>query len=148
MNIEEAAIHMSIFQTMGVYHTALDDADFADLATVFTENAEMEVRGKVAVGRERIIENMRKRSEHRTRDPKGIIFQRHNLTTRKIDLQSAESALCTSYFLVLTELGVDHFGRYFDTFVRDGGKWLISRRSVQTDWMHDQSRFLVHPSAV
>ena len=43
MNIEEAAIHMSIFQTMGVYHTALDDADFADLATVFTENAEMEV---------------------------------------------------------------------------------------------------------
>lgn len=30
--------------------------------------------------------------------------------------------------------GLDHIGRYRDTFVPDGDTWLIKHRKVSTDW--------------
>jgi len=35
---------------------------------------------------------------------------------------------------VVTHIGLDHFGRYRDTLVPDGGTWLIRHRKVSTDW--------------
>jgi hypothetical protein len=39
-----------------------------------------------------------------------------------------------SYFTVVTELGLDHYGRYRDTLVPVGDEWLIRHRYVSTDW--------------
>ncbi|MBV8462664.1 MAG: hypothetical protein JO368_05175 [Acidimicrobiales bacterium] len=38
------------------------------------------------------------------------------------------------YFTVVTEAGLDHCGRYRDTFVASGDQWLIEHRFVSTDW--------------
>ena len=35
---------------------------------------------------------------------------------------------------MLTAVGLDHLGRYRDTFVPVGGQWLIQHRFVSTDW--------------
>jgi hypothetical protein len=40
----------------------------------------------------------------------------------------------TCYFTVVTQIGLDHFGRYRDTLVPDGDAWLIKHRKVSTDW--------------
>ena len=46
-----------------------------------------------------------------------------------------ERALVASYFTVVTEIGLDHYGRYRDVFVpADGDQWLIEHRLVSTDW--------------
>ena len=37
------------------------------------------------------------------------------------------------YFAVLTERGLDHWGRYVDEYRRDGGRWLFQRRKVTLD---------------
>ena len=147
MNAVDAAIHMSIFHTMAVYHTAIDNADFAAMANAFADDGVIEVSGNVFVGREAIIAGMSLRTRQRMTGAAGV-FQRHNLTTRRIDLLGPESASCVSYFMVLSELGLDHFGRYFDSFVPVEDRWLISRRRSQLDWMHEQSRFRVnsHPT--
>jgi hypothetical protein len=59
---------------------------------------------------------------------------RHNLAnTRFVELEP-DRALVESYFTVLTEVGLDHFGRYRDTFVPVGDQWLIRHRFVSTDW--------------
>ena len=43
------------------------------------------------------------------------------------------------YFTVLTELGLDHYGRYRDELVPVGDEWLISHRFVSTDWASPDS---------
>jgi hypothetical protein len=46
-----------------------------------------------------------------------------------------------SYFTVLTEIGLDHHGRYRDRFVRldTTDLWLIEHRLVSTDWRAKRS---------
>ena len=38
------------------------------------------------------------------------------------------------FLTVVTEVGLDHCGRYRDTFVPVGDDWLIRHRFVSTDW--------------
>jgi hypothetical protein len=38
-----------------------------------------------------------------------------------------------------TEIGLDHCGRYRDTFVPVGDDWLIKHRFVSTDWVAPNS---------
>ena len=54
--------------------------------------------------------------------PRRIV--RHNLTnTRFLELHPTQARV-ESYFTVLTELGLDHYGRYRDVFVPVGDEWL------------------------
>jgi hypothetical protein len=39
-----------------------------------------------------------------------------------------------SYFTVITNIGLDHCGRYRDTLVPEGDTWMIKHRKVSTDW--------------
>jgi hypothetical protein len=40
---------------------------------------------------------------------------------------------------VLTDVGLDHYGRYRDLFVPVGDEWLIRHRFVSTDWHAPES---------
>ena len=46
-----------------------------------------------------------------------------------------------SYFTVITEIGLDHMGRYRDRFVPVGDRWLIAHRFVSTDWRSPETTF-------
>ena len=39
----------------------------------------------------------------------------------------------SSYFLVITDIGTDHWGRYRDRFEPVEDRWLIAHRQVTTD---------------
>jgi hypothetical protein len=59
---------------------------------------------------------------------------RHNLTNiRFVDLSPTEARV-ESYFTVLTEIGLDHYGRYRDRLTPVADEWLIQHRFVSTDW--------------
>jgi hypothetical protein len=47
---------------------------------------------------------------------------------------SKDHAQVSSYFTVVTHIGLDHVGRYRDTVVPDGDTWRIKHRKVSTDW--------------
>jgi hypothetical protein len=55
-------------------------------------------------------------------------------------------AVSSSYFTVLTEIGLDHDGRYRDTFVPVGDQWLIEHRYVSVDWRAERSTMALHTS--
>ena len=59
---------------------------------------------------------------------------RHNLTNIRFLELTPQHARVASYFTVFTDIGLDHYGRYRDTFVPVGEKWLIRHRFVSTDW--------------
>ena len=48
---------------------------------------------------------------------------------------------------VITEIGLDHYGRYRDLFVPVGDEWLIRHRFVSTDWAAPNST-MAPPSAL
>jgi hypothetical protein len=72
---------------------------------------------------------------------------RHNLTNVRFLELTPESARVDSYYTVLTEIGLDHHGRYRDTFVPVGDRWLIGHRFVSTDWRAEGSA-MAPPSSV
>lgn len=59
---------------------------------------------------------------------------RHNVANVLFTGLTRDRADVSSYFTVVTHVGFDHFGRYRDTLVPDGGRWLIKHRKVSTDW--------------
>ena len=47
----------------------------------------------------------------------GFTHLRHCVTNLLIDVDDAEHATAASYFQVITDIGLDHWGRYRDRFV-------------------------------
>lgn len=66
---------------------------------------------------------------------------RHSVTNLVIDLESESSARASSYFHVITDIGLDHWGRYRDRLVRLDDGWKLAERSVKTDGYATDSLF-------
>ena len=58
---------------------------------------------------------------------------RHFTATHQIDLEGPDHATGRCYFLVLTEAGLDHWGRYIDVYKRTQGGWRLAAREVRVD---------------
>jgi uncharacterized protein (TIGR02246 family) len=59
---------------------------------------------------------------------------RHHVSSVLVDVTSPGEATSSSYFLVLTPIGVDHWGRYRDRVaVGADGAWRFAERTVRVD---------------
>ncbi|MEZ5177272.1 MAG: nuclear transport factor 2 family protein [Acidimicrobiales bacterium] len=60
---------------------------------------------------------------------------RHHVSSLVVDVASATEAAASAYFLVLTSIGVDHWGRYRDRLAVDpgDGAWRFAERRVRVD---------------
>jgi hypothetical protein len=130
-----------IRDTLARYTWSGDSLRAEDLAAAFCEDGELEVRGSDPVrGRAAIaafITGVGRRPPAPTGSARRIV--RHNVTNIRFLELAPERALVASYFTVLTEIGLDHYGRYRDTFVPAGDEWLIRHRFVSTDWRAEAS---------
>jgi hypothetical protein len=147
MEIWELEARERIRDTIARYTWAGDSLELDELAGAFCEDGELEVRGQEAArGREAIVALISGASQRRQApsdpaagpgQPRRIV--RHNVANvRFLELQP-ERALVAAYFTVFTEIGLDHYGRYRDTFVPVGDEWLIRHRFVSTDWRAEHS---------
>jgi hypothetical protein len=60
-------------------------------------------------------------------------FIRHFTATHQIDLIDPRQATGRCYFQVLTQEGLDHWGRYLDEYARHGDRWQFRSRSIHVD---------------
>ncbi len=60
---------------------------------------------------------------------------RHHVSSLVVDLTAPTEATASSYFLVLSAIGVDHWGRYRDSLAVDpaDGAWRFVERRVRVD---------------
>ena len=140
METWELAAREHIRDTLARYNWSGDAGRLDDLADTFCADGVLEIRG---------FEPLRGRSEivaflgGVTRDAavgggvKPIV--RHNVANVLFSEMTRDQAHVSCYFTVVTHIGLDHFGRYRDTFVPDGHTWLIKYRKVSTDWAASNS---------
>lgn len=116
-----------------------DSLRLRELAETFCEDGELELRGHEPIrGRAQIVSFLggvvELGASRSTSVSGGRRVVRHNVTSIRFVEVERDRASVASYFTVFTELGLDHFGRYRDTFVPVGDEWLIRHRFVSTDW--------------
>jgi hypothetical protein len=124
------------------YARAVDIPDFAKAVEIFREDGIFDMPGQGEVrGREAISAIMQERELRRRAGVDGC-FQRHNITTSVVELDGPSAALATHYVLVVTELGLDHMGRYEDRLAKTSDAWRVAHRRVSVEWIRPDSRFL------
>jgi hypothetical protein len=124
-----------IRDTLARYNWAGDAGRLGELAETFCADGVLEMRGSETLrGRSDIMAFLGGVTGNITvpADVKPIV--RHNATNVLFTDVTPDQAHVSCYFTVVTHVGLDHCGRYRDTFVPDGDTWLIKHRKVSTDW--------------
>jgi hypothetical protein len=143
MELWELAARERIRDTLARYNWSGDSLRLDELAQSFCEDGVLELRGSDPVhGRAAIVELLggvvaAPNTSAQTSGVKRIV--RHNVTNIRFAEVSATEARVACYFTVVTEIGLDHYGRYRDVFVPVGDDWLIKHRFVSTDWSSPDS---------
>lgn len=151
MELWELVAREHIRDSLARYNWSGDSFRLEDLAGTFCEDGELEIRGLAPLcGRAAIVTFLGGSTDPGSTDEarrsallaaagstRRIV--RHNLTNVRFLELSPGRARVASYFTVVTEIGLDHYGRYRDTFERVDGEWLIRHRFVSTDWRSPNS---------
>jgi hypothetical protein len=136
-----------IRDSLALYNWSGDAYRLSELASAFRPDGILEIRGREPLrgraaiiaflggGDEQLDDDARRASRTVSADgPLTKRIVRHNLTNIRFLEMVPERVLVGCYFTVFTEIGLDHYGRYRDTFVPEGDHWLIQHRFVSTDW--------------
>ena len=150
---EEAVAREAIGDLVARYHALGDSGRFAQLLELFAPDAAMELRRRGHDDHRRhegidaiatIFTGVSDLVTADGADGPPLTFVRHLTATHMIDLVDADHATGRLYFKVLTDAGLDHWGRYVDRYVRLDGRWRFAERVVTTEGYAPGSPFLGH----
>lgn len=138
MQVWELIVREQIRETLARYNWSGDAGRIDELAATFRTDGVLEIRGLDPLrGRADIAAFLGGLTPNAPADGRRVV--RHNLTNVLFTGLSPDRVRVSSYFTVLTEIGLDHFGRYRDVLVPEGDGWLIEHRKVSTDWASPDS---------
>ncbi len=133
MDLAELLARESIRDLVTRYNANGDSGRFAHVIDLFAADAMMVIEELAYEGHVEIMKVFTgaqgQLSDHAS-DKNGYV--RHFTSTHQIDVVDEDSARGRCYFAVITEIGLDHWGQYVDTYRQIDGRWLFSRREVRT----------------
>jgi uncharacterized protein (TIGR02246 family) len=141
MEVWELAARESIRDLVARYNASGDSGRFDETMALFADDAVVEVvPGRTYTGPDEIRSlfaaaaktNAPESSSHED-EPRKRRFVRHYTATHQIDVLGPDEARGRSYYAVLTESGLDHWGRYVDRYVRRDGHWMFHHRHITVD---------------
>lgn len=123
-----ASARDAICETLNRYCVEADRGRIDGVSALFTEDASYEFGDREYRGRDGIVELFTESGKRAARTSvRGPVL--HCMTTVAVNVADHETtAVATSYVTVMTEAGVDHWGRYDDELRQEGGQWFISHR--------------------
>jgi hypothetical protein len=135
MEMWELVAREQIRDTLARYNWSGDAGRLDGLAETFCTDGVLEIRGAEPLrGRSEIMAFLGGVTGKIAVDADVKPIVRHNVANILFTAVTPDEAQVSCYFTVVTHIGLDHFGRYRDTLVPDGGSWLIKHRKVSTDW--------------
>jgi hypothetical protein len=140
MDASEAIAREQIRDVISRYNHAGDRGNIDELTRCFSEDGVLDLEGEDdLVGRAAIHRRLsRVVAASAERGARALV--RHHVSSVRIELMGPDSATAASYFLVFTEVGLDHWGRYSDHLVRTGREWQIAHRKARVDGATPHSR--------
>lgn len=143
MELWELIARESVRDTIARYNHAGDSGRFDDMIATFAPDGVLELRdsGERAEGREAL-----RAFFSNVKGDKRFRVMRHCVTNTRIDVVSRQEAHARSYFMVLTDIGLDHWGSYRDVLRPVDDTWLLAHRSVKTDAYAPNSFFGPEPA--
>lgn len=133
----ELAAREAIRDLVARYNANGDAGRLGPMLELFVEDAVLDVPDRTLRGRAEIRAFFEEVASGRGRKP--IRLLRHFTATHQIDLLGPEAARGRCYYQVLTNAGLDHWGRYVDEYRLRGDRWLFQRRAVSVDGMAPDS---------
>ena len=122
------------------YNANGDSGRFSQVKALFVNDAVMRIEpDREYVGVDAIMTIFTGTSENTASS--GLTHVRHFTSTHQIDFEDDSHATGRLYFAVLTDVGLDHWGRYVDRYVRTDDGWRFARRAVSVDGWSDRSFF-------
>jgi len=119
-----------------------DTGRFPQLLELFDDTSVMTIDGGVPYSGTSEIINIFTNAKGRLDSVDVPKYIRHYVATHQIDIESENVARGRCYFAVLTHIGLDHWGRYIDTYKKVNGKWLFDTRKVFVDGTSAGSTFV------
>jgi SnoaL-like domain len=130
----EIAVRESVRQTLADYTAATDSFDLAALASCFTADGTLEFTGGSGplVGPDQIEAGLRSQL---SQPPSGkrASYVRHHVSSIRFLRVDADEVEASSYFVVFTDIGADHWGRYRDVLKPIGARWFFASRKIRVD---------------
>ncbi|MBK5287426.1 MAG: nuclear transport factor 2 family protein [Acidimicrobiia bacterium] len=139
MELWELMAREQIRDTLARYNDGGDRGKFDEMIECFAPDGVLViVEGDTHRGRDALREFFA--GVGRTAHP-ALTQLRHCATNLVLDIDSETTARASSYFQVITDIGLDHWGRYRDRLVKTDDHWLLAERSVKTDGYATNSLF-------
>ena len=138
MELWEIEARESVRDLVARYNANGDSGRIEQMVELFAEDAVMLIPPESEyVGREAIRDffgSIAKGTQDAVqRDSDAVRFIRHYTATHQIDVLDRENAKGRCYYAVLTDRGLDHWGRYIDEYRRIDSRWQFWRRTCTTD---------------
>ena len=129
MTLDDLIARESIRHALAFHNHAGDNGDSDGWASTFTEDATLEALGFSLSGRDAL---------HKWKSGNTVFaaasYRSHHVSGIVIDLGTPDVADVQSNWLVTTEIGADHGGRYTDKFRKVGDDWCIAHRRIDILW--------------
>ena len=123
------------------YNSNGDTGRIANVRELFCADAVMRIgRTEVHEGLDQIMSVFTGAGSRQT-GRSGPTYVRHFTATHQIDLIDDTYATGRLYFAVITDIGLDHWGVYTDTYRVDDGRWKFASRKVVLDGRSPNSLF-------
>ena len=123
------------------YNANGDTGRFSQVRELFTPDAVMRIEPDQEYEGIDAIMSIFTGTSSNTAASSSLTHVRHFTSTHQIDLEDDSHASGRLYFAVLTDIGLDHWGRYVDRYVRTAAGWRFARRSVSVDGWSEASLF-------
>jgi len=132
METWELVARESIRDLIARYNASGDAGRFETMLELFTDDAVLVVPDGTHQGRENIRVFFESVAIGNGRRPGGRLI-RHFTATHQIDVLDPDAARGRCYYQVLTDAGLDHWGRYVDRYRRTDAGWRFQERQVSID---------------
>jgi hypothetical protein len=133
VDVSELVAREAIRDLVARYNANGDSGRFAHVLALFAADAAMDIDGVVYRGHDEILtiftgarDQFIGSADRGTGPPAGPM--RHSTSTLQIDVTSETTATSRCYYHVTMAHGLDHWGRYLDTYAVVDGEWRFTER--------------------